>query len=300
MDRAREHFYDAVAAGEVRVSWSADPTAVPQGGDVTLTLIVRGAANPAELRKPDLRKLPKYGERFQVIDRTDPPPKSDAAEVRFTYTLRPRQTSPVEVPALRYAYYRPGLPEGRRFQTAYADPLTLTVTAPPSAAAPPPVPLDGPEKFFHLATDRGKPVVPRWAWAVPPLLVPVTVGGWVLGWRWLFPDAARRAKLRRTRAVRIALDRLKRAGTAPDPAAEAAATVHGYLAGRFSLPPAAQTPTEIAVALREAGQPESLAEAAAGFLTACDTARFAPAGDGGLPLVEQAERFVTAMEGQAA
>lgn len=298
VDRAREHFYGAVAAGDVRVSWSADPTAAPQGSDVTLSLTVHGAANPTELRKPDLRKLPRFGDRFQVIDRPDPAPPPGATEVRFTYTLRPRQAGGVEVPALRYAYYRPGLPEGRRFQTAYAEPLALTVTPPPPTAVPPPVPLDSPEEFFHLAGGSTTPDVPMWAWAVPPLLVPVAVGGWVLVWRRLFPDAARRAKLRRTRAVRAALHRLKRARTAPDPAAEVTAAVRDYLTGRFNLPTAAQTPTEVAAALRAAGHPEPLAEAAAGFLAACD-ARFAPAGDNGLSLAEQAERFVTATEGQA-
>jgi hypothetical protein len=295
VDRAQPHFYNAVAAAEVRVGWAADPLNPAVGGDVTLTLAVRGAANPAELRKPDLRQLPRLIERFQLLDRPDPPPSPDADEVRFTYTLRPRQPGRVEVPALRYAYYRPGLADGRRFQTAYAEPLALTVAPQPATAAPA-VPLDGPEEFFRLASDRGRVSVPGWAWVLPPLLVPVAVAAWVLGWRRLFPAAARRAKVRRVRAVRTALDRLKRAPAAPDPAAEAAAAVRGYLAGRFNLPPAARTPAEIGLALRSTGQPGPVAGAAVGFLAACDAARFAGRSDIGLTLVGQAEALVVAME----
>ena len=44
LDRARPHFYGAVADRDpVTVAWAA----APAGGDIALTLTVRGAANPA-------------------------------------------------------------------------------------------------------------------------------------------------------------------------------------------------------------------------------------------------------------
>src|SRR4051812_34798830 len=73
IDRARPHFYGAVADRQpVTVAWSAEPEA----GDIALTLTVRGAANPSEVKKPDIRPLLK--DRFQVLDRPDSPPEPGA------------------------------------------------------------------------------------------------------------------------------------------------------------------------------------------------------------------------------
>ena len=53
VDRPAKDFYNALAAGSkgVQTEWAADPPTVPVNGELTLTLTVRHAANPHELRE---------------------------------------------------------------------------------------------------------------------------------------------------------------------------------------------------------------------------------------------------------
>ncbi len=235
LDRGRPDFYGAVAdRGPVTAAWSAEPG----GGDITLTLTVRGAANATEVRKPDLKA--RLAGRFQVFDRPDPP--ADAGAVRFGWTLRPVPGGVAEVQGLPFAYYRPGFPEGRRMATAYAEPLTISVPAPAPVMVVPSLP----------AVPPAGVAVPGWVWLVPVGLVPPLVLGGTAGARRLFPDAARRAELRRVKAVREVLDAL---AVADDPGATAA-TVRAYLRAR----------------------PPVVAGAFAELLDRCDAARFGPPG----------------------
>ena len=280
IDRQTDDFYHAVSAGgRVTAAWTADPTAIPLGGDITLTLTVRGAANPGELVRPDLRKRPEFADRFQI---TDGPPATPGS---FVYRLRPRSVGDTAIPSLKYRYYRPGYADGSRMMTAFVPSVPITVL-PPEAPPSPPVPLDAPEEFFAAATSAV-------AWNIPPLLVwlPVALAsvaavGWYFAWRTWFPDAARRAVLRRNRAARTALARLAAARRTPDPAAAASIAVRDYLSARYGMPPA-DTPAEVAAAL---DHPEIVAVVE--FLRACDAARFAVDRDTGLSLITRAEKLV--------
>jgi hypothetical protein len=267
IDRQAEHFYNALAVGPKGVSatWSADPARVPVDADFTLTLTIRNAANPRELTRPDLRQLPALTTRFQVLDQPAAPAQPDAAEVCFAYRLRPRAVGQTEIPALKYVYYRPDFPDGHRFQTTYARAIPITVTPPvPQPTTAPPVPLDAPEEFFTLAAERPVLHPGRFGWLLPVAAVPVLVVAWVFAWRWLFPDAARVAKLRRNRAARHALQRLRAARASADPAGAAAAAVRAYLTARFGMTPAAQTPAEVLDALHALSVAGSAAVPAAG------------------------------------
>jgi hypothetical protein len=301
VERQARDFYNALAAGPkgVEAAWAVDPPTVPVNGELKLTLTVRHATNPYELAKPDLRKLAEFTSRFQVLDRTDPPAAPDAAEARFTYGLRPRSTDVKDIPPLKYVYFRKVGRDWKPF-TAYAASVPLTVTAPAAKPTPaaPPVPLDAPEEFFTLAEERQPTANPgRFGWLLPVAAVPVLVAVWVGLWRWLFPDAVRLAKLRRNRAARLALDRLKKARASADPAGAAAAAFRGYLIVRFGMPPAAQTPAEVSAALASVECPADRAAGAEAFLRACDAARFTPSADDGLSLALQAEALITAWEG---
>ena len=255
LDRGRPDFYGAVAdRGPVTAAWSAEPG----GGDIALTLTVRGAANPAEVRKPDLKA--RLAGRFQVFDRADPP--ADPGTVRFGWTLRPVPGGVAEVPGLPFAYYRPSFPEGRRVATAYAEPLTVSVPPPAPVIAAPALP----------AVPPAGVTVPGWAWLVPVGLVPPLVLGGTAVARRLFPDAARRAELRRVRAVREVLDSL----AAAEDAGATAAAVRAYLRAR---PPADAGPfTEL--------------------LDRCDAARFGPTGDDPVGLAGEAAALVQKTEAQ--
>ena len=258
IDRARPHFYHAVAAGgPVTASWAAEPA----GGDIALTLTVGGVANGPEVRKPDVKALVRG--RFQVADRSDPP--AGPGVVRFGWTLRPVPGGTSEVPGLPFAYYRPGFPDGRRFATAFAEPLLVSVPPPPPpVAVGPPLPVVPP----------AGPTLPGWAWLLPVGLVPpAVVVGTTLARR-LFPSAARRAELRRVAAVRHALDALAAAPESPDPAGATAAAVRAYLRARPPRDPA-------------------------GFvdlLARCDAVRFGPAGGDAVGLAAEAAALVRLAE----
>jgi hypothetical protein len=300
VERQTEHFYNALAAGSkgVQVEWAVDTPTVPVNGELILTLIVRHAANPHELVKPDLRTLGEFTDRFQVLDRNDPQAPPGAAEARFTYGLRPRSTDVKDVPSLRYVYFR-RVGDGWKPFTTFARSVPVVVTAPaakPTATVP--VPLDAPEEFFTLAEYHPPTANPgRFGWLLPVAAVPVAVVVWVQLWRRLFPDAVRLAKLRRNRAARLALDRLRKARTSADPAGAAASAFRGYLSARFGMPPAAQTPAEVSAALCAVGCPPDRTADAEAFLRACDAARFTPTPDGGVSLTMQAESLVTEWEG---
>ena len=300
LERSAPHFYHAVAAPgrAVQVEWTATPTTVPLNRELILTFTVRNAANPHELKRPDLGQFEAITRHFQVLDRGDPSAKPGAAEVQSIYTLRPREIGRFELPRLEYRYFRPDLPAGRQFRTTYTQPFTITVE-PPAATTDtnPPVPLDGPEEFFALAEPSRYPSPGRLAWLAPVAAIPFVVAGWVLMWRWLFPDAARLAKIRRHRAVRTALDQLRREQASPDLAATAATAFRGYLTARFGVPPMAQTPAEVAAALVELDQPLDRAADAERFLRACDEARFGSVHDGGASLAIAAEGLIRAWEG---
>ena len=145
IDRRAADFYGAIAAGpdKVTAAWAVSPAEIPLDGDTTLTLTVRNAANPGELARPDLGRMSDKFGAFQVEDLPDEPP--EAGVVRFRYRLRPRAAGTLTVPALTYRYYRPRYPEGRRFQTTYADPVTVTVTPPVVEPTRVVVPVEGPD-----------------------------------------------------------------------------------------------------------------------------------------------------------
>src|SRR5205823_8856880 len=102
---------------------------------------------------------------------------------------------------------------------------------------------------------------------------PLVAGLWFVVWRRLYPDAARLARMRRSRAARRATDAIRRAGRTPDPAGTIATAVLGYLRSRFPLPPGAETPGEIGDGLRTAGLSDAEAARAIGFFRRCDEAR---------------------------
>jgi hypothetical protein len=295
----KEGFYKARGPA-VKVAWAVDRTELPEGEALTATLTVRGAANPHEVVRPDLRKLPEYSTRFEIEDVPGKPAAAGAKEVAFVYRLRPRTRDVTRLPTLEF-WYDSGAAVGNPFQLIRVKGPALTVTAAPPKALPAPVPIDAPDRAFELVT--GPPVLDRepfaagpGAWLVLLAAGPLVAGGWVVAWRRLYPDAARLARLRRSRAARRAIDAVRRAGRSPDPAAVIAAAVLGYLRTRFPLPPGADTPAEVGAGLRAAGLPAEPVGAAVELLRRCDEARFAAASDTGPSLPAGAEALVLRLE----
>jgi hypothetical protein len=299
----KEHYHKAQGRG-VEVRWEADRTDLPEDGELTATLVITGTLiDPQQIVRPDLKKLPEFDSRFQVVDVPGKPVPTDAKEVRFKYRLRPRDRAVDRLPSLPFIYFNPDAPEARRFMTIKAAGLDLRVTAAAPTPQPAAVPLDAPEHLFHIETGPRvlgrEPFAPCWGmWAALIVGGSLLAGVWFVAWRRLYPDAARLARLRRSRAARRAADAIRRAGRTPDPAGAVAAAVIGYLRSRYPLGPGADTPTDIGRELRAAGLAEADAEDVVAFFRRCDEARFAPAGEGG-PLAADALALVTRLEAAA-
>lgn len=260
--RSQPDFYGAIAGpGEtVRVEWKLSASAAELGESVRLTLTVRNAVNPQELTRPDLGKRADFAALFSLIEPVpDPQPAADATAVEFVYSLRPRNVGTLTVPSVKYAFYHPRFPKGREMQARYLEELTLAVTKPVVTVAPP-VPLTGPASFFAPASGS------------------YASAGTVPGTYWLslLWGATRLARLRRNRAVRRTLDRLRAAHRAADPAGATATAIRDYLSARFGLSPVAATPAEVSEGLTELTVPPERVSEADELLRRCDADRFAP------------------------
>lgn len=274
LERPRDHFYGAIAgAGNLTVKWDVSPAAVPFGQSFTLSLSVSNAVNPHELTRPPLLELSEFRTLFSAVEDLPDEPVT-AGVVTFRYRMTPRNEGTFDIPELTFRYYKSGARAGST-QTVRALAVRFAVAKPPVPAA---TPLEAPAKFFELRSDApfsrsGSP--PWWAWVGLFVVGGIVAAGWVLGWRLLFPDAARLAAIRRNRAVRTALDRLRRKGVTAE---TIALVVRNYLIARYGLTFTAQTPAEVAGGLLDVGVPADRVAEAEELLRECDAARFAGAG----------------------
>ncbi len=273
LDRQAANFYGAIGTA-VEVRWRAGEATPTVGGDITVSLVVSGALNPAELRRPEV-ELPS--DALLMLDGESPPRPRPGGAVAFDYRVRPRRTGAIELPALPYVYYRPDRPDGKRFLMAYADPLSLDARATDS----PPVPDTAPPVTLPLPQESWADRVPAWAWLVP---VAVTLPCLL---RLRAAIDAHRARRSRALPPAVALAR-RRLADAGDAVAIRAA-LHDYLAARHGIPTTARTPGEVAVALP--GR-----DAVVAVLGRCDAARFSPAGDDVVSLARDASAAVDACE----
>lgn len=297
VDRQQPDFYAAIGTG-VTAAWTVDPPRVELGTDIELTLTVANADNPAELQRPNLADRPEWKAVFAGF--RDSPASTPGI---FRYRLKPRNAGAFELPIPKYRFYNPRLPEGRRFQTAFAAAPNITVI--PAVVAPAPIakiPLDAPDRFFgDPASSSGASASPlSWYWWALLALGASVPPTWVILWRWRNPDAARLSRIRRARSVRIALDALRKAERSPDPAASVSKIALRYLVERHGMPVSAHTPREVSDALRKEGWlPEKLVEVEA-LLARCDAVRFGAGTDSGSSLVEATRRWIERREGAAA
>src|SRR5262249_21619480 len=155
---------------------------------------------------------PEFAEKFTVTDVSDGPRTPADKEVRFTYKLRPRNSTVTQVPALKFKFLSLAAPPGKDpFRTPQADSITITVTEPPPK---PIIPMTEADHLFQVSTGPEvlhAPFVPcRWAWMAAALFGPLAAVAWFLVWRRIYPDAARMAKLRRSLAARRAMGTIRK------------------------------------------------------------------------------------------
>ena len=307
------------ASGAFRVRAAAAPTTLEAEKPLTLTLTVEATAPVRQPpRRIDLREVPAFKERFDFLEGgAGDDRRPDDRTWQFVYRLQPKREDVKAVPGVPFVFFNPDIQYPRKgFQVAYTDPIGLTV-APPDYF---PVPVAAPERILLLA-PVGPVLRRREPWAPPGvvpaaalfLALPALCVAWFLGWRRLYPDAARRARQRRSLAARRALQALRGAGRLPPShqAAKCAEVTAEYLRARFDAAMAEPTPAEAAAGLLRAGRTSALAEQAAAFFRACDAVRFGPPtltlphprGEGrergaGLDLPEAAAHFILAVEAE--
>jgi tetratricopeptide (TPR) repeat protein len=296
------------ASGWFEVRASAEPTTLQAETPLTFTLTVR-AVRP--VRRPpqriDLRQLPDFAEQFYIEDSSEEAARPDDRTWEFAYRLKPRRTEVREIPSLPFVYFNPYLlTASKGFQVLYTDPIPLHVLPHETVQ----VPLQGPESAFVLATgpavlERQSPWTPPRLGTIGALLLTPPLGCvvWYLIWRRLYPDAARLASQRRSRAARRALQALRsiRRLDAEPRAARIAAIVTGYLQQRLDLTIAEPTPHEIALLFAQRDCSLALTEQAIRFFETCDSVRFQPVENGSVSLDElqnSALKFILALEGE--
>ena len=312
-----------------RVSTTAEPTSLEVEEPFTLTVRI---TSPERSQRPphriDLADLSTFADRFYLLDGNDASPESLPAAVLiglaaaplgnapllaaaalapetewvFVYRLKPKSAEITEVPVFTFAYYDPlsavETPE-KRWHVPYTEAIPLTVRNRAVVA----VPVRAPDWAFVLADGdvlaRDGPWSPPGVLTLTLLLAAPPLLGlcWYLAWRRLYPDAALRARLNRSRAARRALELLVRARQVP-PQLQAdvvAAIVAGYLRERLDFPAAEPTPTEVRGYLARLTASDALAKQADAFFQASDAARFQPA-TLGADLADAAERLIVALE----
>jgi hypothetical protein len=304
-----DHFNGAV--GRFRVTATATPAKVQAEDPLTYAVRVT-ATGPVKRppRRPALADFPGFTAGFYVEEvgpaqGTRPDPQT----WEFAYRLKPKGTEVKSVPGFPFVFFRPGLlPSRLGYMTTYVAAVPITVTergeVDPAGAARP---ITGPDAAFVLAEGdvlrrAGGDRLPGTFVLVLALLVPPAGGvAWYLTWRRLYPDAARLARRRRSRAAQEALrslEEIDKSADAEKRARRAAATVAAYLRQRLELPVVEPTPAEAEAYLRRRGISEKVAGQAADLLRTCAAVRFDPAPPPGADLAGAASQLILALEAE--
>jgi len=286
------HYWEAVGK-KFDVSMRISPPRTEMYVGQSLTLTVRVTAQgpyrqPPE--RPRLEEIPKFVERFKIARTAGSKPDRTLTDQRaweFDYRLSPLSDKVERIPPLPFVWYRPQRSPAARghFLTTYHEGIDIQVKPLPPETPPPPKPIQDPEQFFSIA-DGPDVLRHQEVFRLPlPLTLilillapPVMALAWCRVWKRLYPDAARLARKRQSRAAMDALRALKSLDGATGLARVeriAGITSH-YLRQRLDLPSVEPTPAEVADHLRRAGAKPEVAEQAADFFRACDAIRYGP------------------------
>jgi hypothetical protein len=298
--------------GSFHPATTAAPTELEAQDPLLFTLRITADGQVWEApRRPDLRELPSFAERFYIEDVATPDESPSGRQGwEFVYRLKPKNTLVEAIPSFPLVYYQPGvLPPMKGYMTRWAPSIPLKVWPRDQVEKTDLIggkPLvSPPATIFQFA--GGDDVLRRESQGTFPgplilsllaLTPPLGCVAWFLTWRRLYPDAARLAKQRRSRAARVALRQLHTAGKVPllRQPERAVTIVTDYLRQRFELPAAEATPSEVATHFQRLGLPAALVEQATQFFQECDAARFRPTPSADWQAVAAAERLILAME----
>ncbi|MCC7291415.1 MAG: BatD family protein [Phycisphaerales bacterium] len=293
------------AIGAYTMDVTVRPAEVELNQPLTLSVVIRGA--PIEgVQGPELGAHPELSSRFEFRQTGQAGELTGDGKV-FRQAIFPRQEGRQTIPPIRWSYFDV---DKESYVTLESAPIEINVL--PATGAP----LELlPAKSDELMLKSGEPALKAlteglaanvtdpglllansslqlgWAtaggFALPPLVAMVVVT--VQRRRRRLID--NRALARRSRARRIAEEKLRRlAGDSP-PAARAALAADaliGFVADCFDLPAGAMTAAEVALALETRGGSEALVGGVREFLGACDAASYAGSGTAAVAVDAQA------------
>ena len=276
-----EHFYRAAGIG-VQIEFAVEKPQLTTADWFPLTLTISKVLNPEDVLIPDLAKIPDFHQRFEFKTIDHRARRSDGNRAIITYLARAKNAEVTEVPGLLFRYYNPRTETGDLnidFPTTRSRSLPLEVR--PIERPPPPIePLTIPPlcESFSSGSSVLHPQDPLKGWLrlLPLLLLlpPVIAVGWVILWRAIFPDQARLARKKQSRAAKQALREL--AGISalkPEGTTQVVNLLLRYLHERFALPSWRVFPKELSEWLPDRISPEHLADLEA-ILHELDARRF--------------------------
>jgi hypothetical protein len=297
------------AIGLFRIQAGTTTKSIPANQPFRYTVrITADASVPmrAPPTRPEIDRDPAFKERF-FIEMPEHSSKKDGNVWEFYYTLRPKSVKVTEIPELSFSFFNPRFGDDPRgYQEPTTDPVSLTVT--PAVIETPNVAVKGetsnyPDSIRGVAEDD-EVLRRQYPWAPPSigwliallLLPPLGALGWLVVWRRLYPDAARLARLRRSRAARDALKALQHLDCERQ-GENVAGIATLYLVRRFDLPMTSPTPGEVEAHLRGSGLPDELRQQAASLLQTCDALRFSAVPPAvSVSLVDAARELILALE----
>jgi hypothetical protein len=290
-------------AGKYDLTSSAAPTQVLV--DEPITFNVRITGRGPEGYRPERKRLKIFPDDLADEFHLEAAPDQDKHVPEkglweFVYRLRPKRDDVTRIPGLQLKYFDM---DTKQFASSYTDEIPITVKARPPASAES-LSLKivrAPARFYQLRSEDevlrdDTPV----RFPGPGLLVallglpPLLCLLWYRAWRRLYPSAAERRQMKRSRAARLALAYLQK--QAPDVPRTRAAAVD-FLRQRLDLAALEATPKEVADHLKRLGIAKPLIAEWAAFLDTCDRCRFAPMPSQQVsPLSGHAIRLIHALE----
>lgn len=300
MDGRPAGFTGAVGRFDIRAR--LEPTEVPAGEAVALTVEVEGDGNIKALPPPQLPRI--AGVRVH-------PPSEDSEVLardgmvhgvkRFTWVLVPEQPGRVEMPPIEYAYFDP---ETHSFDVARVKLSALTVRPGTTITEESEVTSD----IAALKPGPARPSPLRWVrtpWFAALQFLPLLGMIWVLFRRRRPREEKIPSRRAQRRRLRSELDRLRRhaAGDSAAFCRELEGIVRDELAASTGRPEARRAGADrIRELLEESGVPGETAEAASRLLEHLAAARFAPrppATAERVALADDAERLLDAIDREA-
>ncbi len=285
--------------GQWRLSVEATPTEVALGNPVTVKVILEGRGNLKNVSLPALSGPP--GLRIYEPTTTD---KLASARGRLggrrvqEYLVMPQKTGTFTLPGLTLVYFDP---EGGRYETSKADPITLTVqpstsgqnaislspgTAAADEVARNKLEATGLKPLRHKASFEPARA-PVWS---RPYFLPITLAPVAL---WLGSaafsllrsslgkqdEAARKKKQARMAYARLAAaEKLKASGAADAFYGEIEKALYEWLEARLGEPVAGLTRDRLGEKLVAAGIAEERRTKILSVLEQCEAGRYAPGG----------------------